>query len=149
MSNEIMRREMKEALDAGERALSSLRNAQEKLNSAGNWGLFDMFGGGLFSTIMKRSKMDDAQQLMEAAKSDLKRFQRELKDVNIPLDLRMEVGSFLSFADFFFDGFVADYLVQSKISEAKEQVSDAIIRVEQILNELKRKMYDINFQSET
>lgn len=140
MSNEIMRREMKEALDAGERALSSLRNAQEKLNSAGNWGLFDMFGGGLFSTIMKRSKMDDAQQLMEAAKNDLKRFQRELKDVNIPLDLRMEVGSFLSFADFFFDGFVADYLVQSKISEAKEQVSDAIIRVEQILNELKRKM---------
>ena len=140
MSNEIMRREMKEALDAGERALSSFRNAQEKLNSAGNWGLFDMFGGGLFSTIMKRSKMDDAQQLMEAAKSDLKRFQRELKDVNIPLDLRMEVGSFLSFADFFFDGFVADYLVQSKISEAKEQVSDAIIRVEQILNELRRKM---------
>jgi len=140
MSNEIMRREMKEALDAGERALSSLRKAQEKLNSAGNWGLFDMFGGGLFSTIMKRSKMDDAQQLMEAAKTDLKRFQRELKDVNIPLDLRMEVGSFLSFADFFFDGFVADYLVQSKISEAKEQVSDAIIRVEQILNELKRKM---------
>ena len=140
MSNEIMRREMKEAMDAGERALSSLRNAQEKLNSAGNWGLFDMLGGGLFSTIMKRSKMDDAQQLMEAAKTDLKRFQRELKDVNIPLDLRMEVGSFLSFADFFFDGFVADYLVQSKISEAKEQVSDAIIRVEQILNELKRRM---------
>ena len=140
MSNEMMRREMKEAMDAGERALSSLRNAQEKLNSAGNWGLFDMFGGGLFSTIMKRSKMDDAQQLMEVAKSDLKRFQRELKDVSIPLDLRMEVGSFLSFADFFFDGFVADYLVQSKISEAKEQVSDAIIRVEQILNELKRKM---------
>lgn len=94
----------------------------------------------MFSTIMKRSKMDDAQQLMEAAKSDLKRFQRELKDVNIPLDLRMEVGSFLSFADFFFDGFVADYLVQSKISEAKEQVSDAIIRVEQILDELKREM---------
>ena len=140
MSNEIMRREMKEAMDAGERALSSLRNAQRKLNSAGNWGLLDMFGGGLFSTIMKRSKMDDAQQLMEAAKSDLKRFQRELKDVNIPLDLRMEVGSFLSFADFFFDGFVADYLVQSKISESKEQISVLIYRVEQILHELRRKM---------
>lgn len=140
MSNEMMRREIKEAMDAGERALSSLRMAQEKLNSAGNWGLFDMFGGGLFSTIMKHSKMDDAQSLMEAAKSDLKRFQKELRDVNVPLDLKMEVGSFLSFADFFFDGFVADYLVQSKISDAKEQVSDAIYRVEQIMNELKRKM---------
>lgn len=140
MNNEMMRREMKEAIDAGERALSSLRMAQEKLNSAGNWGLFDMFGGGLFSTMIKRSKMDDASELMETAKLDLKRFQKELKDVNVPLDMRMEVGSFLSFADFFFDGFVADYLVQSKISDAKEQVSDAIIRVEQILNELKRKM---------
>lgn len=52
---------------------------------------------------MKRSKMNDAQYLMEAAKSDLKRFQKELVDVNVPLDLKMEVGSFLSFADFFFD----------------------------------------------
>lgn len=140
MNNEMMKREMKEAIAAGERALSSLRMAQGKLNSAGNWGIFDMIGGGMFSTMIKRSKMDDARRLMETAKSDLKQFQRELKDVNIPLDMRMEVGSFLSFADFFFDGFVADYLVQSKISDAKEQVSDAIFRVEQILNELKRKM---------
>jgi len=140
MMKEVMRREMQEAIVAGERALSSLRSAHEKLNSAGNWGIFDMFGGGLFSTIMKRSKMSDAQNLMENAKSDLLRFQRELKDVNIPLDLRMEVGSFLSFADFFFDGFVADYLVQTKISDAKSQVSDAIYKVERILNELKRNM---------
>lgn len=140
MNNEIMRREMKEAMDAGERALSSLRSAQERLNSASNWGIFDMLGGGLFSTIIKRSKMDEAQSLMESAKMDLKRFQKELSDVNISLDLRMEIGSFLSFADFFFDGFVADYLVQSKISDAKVQVSEAIYEVEQILNELKRRM---------
>ena len=138
--NEFMKREMQEAIVAGERALSSLKSAHEKLNSAGNWGLLDMFGGGFFSTIMKHSKMSDAQNLMENAKSDLLRFQRELKDVNIPLDLRMEVGSFLSFADFFFDGFVADYLVQTKISDAKTQVSDAIYKVERILNELKRQM---------
>lgn len=140
MNNELMRQEMQEAIEAGERALSSLHMAQEKLNSAGNWGIFDMFGGGLFATAIKHSKMEEAGRLMESAKSDLKRFQKELKDVNIPLDLRMEVGVFLSFADVFFDGFVSDYLVQSKISDAKEQVADAIFRVEQILKELKRKM---------
>ena len=140
MNNEIMRKEMKEAIDAGERALISLKNAKEKLNSAGNWGLFDMFGGGFISTMMKHSKMNDAGQLMETAKADLKNFQKELRDINIPLDLRMEVGSFLSFADFFFDGFVADYLVQSKIADAKEQVSDAIYKIEQILSQLKREM---------
>ena len=140
MNNDIMRKEMKEALEAGERALSTLRSAQTKLNSASNWGIFDMLGGGMFSTIMKQSKMEDAKQLMESAKMDLRRFQKELKDVNIPIDLKMEVGSFLSFADFFFDGFVADYLVQSKISEAKERVSDAIFRVEQILRDLRSRM---------
>lgn len=141
MNNEMMKQEIKEAMDAGERALSSLRMAEDKLKSAGNWGLFDMFGGGLFSTIMKRSRMSEAQSCMESAKADLRRFQKELKDVDIPLDLRMEVGSFLSFADFFFDGFVADYLVQTKISDAREQVSDAIFRVEQIMKDLKKTMY--------
>ena len=64
---------------------------------------------------------------------------KELKDINIPLNLRVEVGSFLSFADFFFDGFVADYLVQSKIAEAREQIDYAIYKVENILNDLKNR----------
>ena len=140
MTNETMRSEIKEAIDAGERALQSLKSAQEKLNSAGNWGIWDMFGGGFLSTIMKHSKMEDAQRHMEDSIYYLKAFQKELKDVSVSMDLRMEIGSFLSFADFFFDGFVADYLVQSKISDAKVQVSDAIFRVEQLLRELKRKI---------
>lgn len=138
MTNEIMRREMKEAIEAGERALSSLRMAQNQLNGARNWGIFDMFGGGLFSSMIKNSKMNDASRCMEDAKKNLQIFQRELKDVNVPMNLRMEVGSFLSFADFFFDGFVADYLVQSKIAEAREQVEDAINMVDNILRDLKK-----------
>lgn len=139
MSNDMMRKEMAEAIWAGERALTSLKTAQNQLNGARNWGLFDMFGGGMLSSMIKHSKINDASRCMENAKRDLQVFQRELKDVNIPLDLRMEVGSFLSFADFFFDGFVADYLVQSKISEAREQVDDAIRMVENILRNLKQK----------
>lgn len=139
LSNDMMRKEMAEAIWAGERALTSLKTAQNQLNGARNWGLFDMFGGGMLSSMIKHSKINDASRYMENAKRDLQVFQRELRDVNIPLDLRMEVGSFLSFADFFFDGFVADYLVQSKISEAREQVDDAIRMVENILRNLKQK----------
>lgn len=138
MNTEMMRQEMKEAMDAGERALVSLRMAQEKLKSAGNWGWFDILGGGFVSTMVKHSKMEDAQRFMERAKIDLKSFQKELKDIHVPLDLKMEVGGFLTFADFFFDGVVADYLVQSKISDAKEQVSNAISRVERIMLELRK-----------
>lgn len=139
MNHDIMRREMEEAIQAGERALKSLRTAQSQLKGARNWGIFDMFGGGFLSSAIKYSKMNDASRYMEDAKRDLLVFQRELKDVSVPLELRMEVGSFLSFADFFFDGFVADYLVQSKIAEAREQVDYAIYKVENILNDLKNR----------
>ena len=131
------KKEIREAIVAGERALNSLYEAQDKLNSARGWGMFDLFGGGLLADMMKHGKMNDASRCMEDAKCHLKAFQKELKDVHLSLDLRMGISSFLSFADFFFDGLVADYLVQSKIMAAKEQVEDAIVMVTYVLNKLK------------
>lgn len=43
----------------------------------------------------------------------------------------------LSFADWFFDGFAVDWMVQSRINQAKEQVEEAIYRVERILSGLR------------
>lgn len=90
-----MKREMQEAVQAGERVLQTLYAARDKLGSARNWGIFDMLGGGFISDLVKHSKMNDASALMEQAKSDIQRFQRELRDVQVSLDLRMEIGSFL------------------------------------------------------
>lgn len=140
MSNEVMKREMQEVVTAGERALKSLYDVKDKLSSARSWGIFDMLGGGLISDLVKHSKMRDAAFLMEQAKKNLQILQRELRDVRISGNLHMEIGSFLSFADFFFDGLVADYLVQSKIADAREQVDDAIGHVEKILDDVKRQM---------
>lgn len=137
MRDEVRRREIEEAAAAGEKALYSLETAREKLQGAKNWGIFDMLGGGFFTDMVKHSKMSDATAYMEDAKSQLLVFQRELRDVQVPLDLRMDISSFLTFADFFFDGLVADYLVQKKINDAREQVDDAITRVRVILGELR------------
>ena len=71
MSNELMNQEIREAIDAGERALISLRAAQDKLNSARNWGIFDMIGGSFFSSLMKRSQIDGASEYMAQAQLDL------------------------------------------------------------------------------
>lgn len=131
------RKEIKEAWDAGLEALSCLDQAKDCLNSAGNWGIVDMLGGGMITTFIKRSKMKDADELVQQARSALKRFQRELMDVeNIP-EFHVETGDFLAFADYFFDGFVADMLVQSKISDAKRQVDNAIQKVQYIMSQLK------------
>ena len=61
------RREIKEALYAGQETLRYLRQAKDCLDSAGNWGIVDMLGGGMFITLIKRSRMKDADALVQQA----------------------------------------------------------------------------------
>lgn len=133
MRNENKIREINEARTAGREALYSLQQAEEKLSSARSWGIFDMLGGGLISTMVKHSKINDASDLMEEAQRKLLVFQRELRDVQMPTRFRVQIGDFLTFADFFFDGLIADWMVQSRIGEAREQVREASERVRQML----------------
>ena len=137
MSDYMLEKEIDEAIASGEAALFSLKEAQNKLNSARNWGIFDMLGGGLISDIIKHSKMNDASAYLEEAKRDLLVFQRELQDVQGTVDLKVDVSEFLTFADFFFDGFIMDYVVQTKIAEARRQIEQAIPLVEGLVNDLK------------
>ena len=129
-------KEKREAIDAGRRVINSLKTARDNLNSAKNWGLADMFGGGFFTTMFKQSKMEQARQNMEQAKYDLRNFSRELNDVNMACDLNLNTGDFLSFADYFFDGCVVDWMVQDRINNARHQVEEAIRRTEYIINQL-------------
>ena len=125
----IDKKEIREAIQAGEAALASMDKAREKLESAKNWGLFDMFGGGVFSGLMKHSKIDDASSYMEEAKQSIVTFERELRDVSLSADFSVEVGSFMRFADIFMDNVFFDIMVQSQINEAitsLDQVSDQI-----------------------
>lgn len=137
MASVDQRREIGEAIQAGQEALRYLDQAKDCLNSAGNWGIVDMLGGGLITTLIKRSKMKDADALVQEARSAMKRFQRELMDVESIPEFRIETGDFLTFADYFFDGIVADWLVQSKINDARRQVENAIVKVNYIMGQLR------------
>ena len=123
-------------MEAGNRALHSLREAQTNLDSARNWGLWDMFGGGTITSLIKSSRMDRAKQNMEQAKYDLRSFSKELNDVSMVINLDIETGDFLSFADWFFDNFFVDWMVQDRINTARDQVEEAIQRLKVILQEL-------------
>lgn len=129
-------KELREAVRAGEAALRSMKQAREKLGSAKNWGIFDIMGGGLFSSLIKHSRMDDASEYMQDAKRKLAVFERELKDVNVSEDLSLEVGGFLRFADTFLDNVFADVMVQSRINNAIEGLDEASGRVRRILAKL-------------
>ena len=130
-------REIREAIEAGERALDSLKDARKSLKSARGWGIVDLLGGDTFSGLFKHMKIGDANKSLNRAKVDLERFRRELTDVRDIQGLDIEIGNFMTFADFFFDGFLADIMVQSKIRKAQQDIDDAIYRVENLLDMLK------------
>ena len=127
--------ERQEAIIAGERALDSLYEAQNQLRKARNWGIYDIIGGGFISSLIKHSKIDNARSCIERAKYDLQCFNRELRDVSY--DINVDVGDLLTFFDLM-DSFFADLLVQSRIADASRRIEDAIWRVQDILNHLKR-----------
>ena len=133
-------KEIREAISAGERALSSLRAAQNSLNSASGWGFLHMFGGNLITGLIKHSKVSDASRYVDAAKRDMAYFQNELRDIQDLQDLDIRIGDFLTFADFFWDGFLSDILVQSRISDAKRKISDAISRTESVVRKLRNSL---------
>lgn len=134
-----MNKDIAEAIVSGERALAKLREAHEKLESAENWGIFDILGGGLISGMIKHSRIEDATHCIEDAKIELRTFVDELDDVSILPGHNLDMDGFLSFADFFFDGVIADFMVQSKISDALKKVDEAIGEVSRIVNMLKEK----------
>ena len=128
--------EIREAIDAADAALKHLGNAADMLDDAGRWGIVDMLGGGLITTLLKHRKISDAQDEIDEAKRALRIFVKELDDVDEATGLNVELGSGLQFADIFFDGVLADWIAQNKIDRAKRQVADAMRQVYAVRSQL-------------
>lgn len=129
-------KEIKEAISPANAAASTLHNAIDLLDSAGNWGTFDLLGGDFLADVMKHSKIDDAKECVLQAQNYIQRLQVELRDVNMNLDANIQITQAAVLADFFFDGLIADWYMQSKISESRDSVTKVYGEVSHILNKL-------------
>lgn len=130
------RKEINEAISAGKNVLDSLSITQNSLNSAEGWGVWDMFGGGLISDLAKHSHIDSARSETERTQSLLRRFKTELTDIRISNDINIEISGFSKFADFFFDGLIADWFMQSKIHNSQENVNKVQSQVQSVMSKL-------------
>lgn len=115
-----------------------VRRAGTALDSAESWGTWDMLGGGLFTTMAKHGHIDDARAGIDHAQRALSRFRTELADVRDMELPQVQIGEFATFADYFFDGFFMDWMVQSKIQDAQEGVSEVHVRVLNALRNLEQ-----------
>lgn len=142
------KKEIKEAIDAGKDLRNSLNYASRSLDSARDWGVWDMVGGGMISTMVKHSKIDEARNEINNVQVLAKRFHRELQDIGQSISINIDISSFLTFADYFFDGIFVDWAVQSKINDARYNVNDAICKVDNILSKLEREYTAISDEYE-
>ena len=113
-------KELKEALNTGNEALTGINEVIDSLQSAKGWGTWDMLGGGLILTAIKHSRIDDARKSVHRIQHQLRVFQKELNDVdpNLKSEITIDIGSLATFADYFFDGLITDWIVQSKITDS-------------------------------
>lgn len=133
---ENQKKEIGEAISAGQKALQYVDKILSELGSAESWGTWDLFGGGLVSDIAKHSHLDDAQEMVGKLQIALREFKMELTDVKISADIKVNIDGFLRFADYFFDGLFADWAVLDKIENSKEQVYKTRTEVNTVLRKL-------------
>lgn len=133
---ENRKRELDEAIVAGSRAANVAKQVQKELDSAESWGVWDLLGGGMLTQIAKHDHLDQAQTLVERLQEQLRCFRTELADVEISAELEVRVDDFLRFADWFFDGLIVDWSVQSKIEDAQDRVYAVQEQIAQCLRRL-------------
>lgn len=129
-------KELQEAVDAGEKALSTADRILETLDSAEGWSTWDVLGGGMLADLAKHEDLDNAQEQVEQLQGELRRFKTELSDVTIEADLQISVDGFLLFADLFFDGLFADLAVMDHIHESQERVRSTENEIRAVLERL-------------
>ena len=122
MTDEKLLTEINEAIEAGQDAQMRLRRIQETLRSAKGWGIYDLLGGGLISGMMKRIRMEKAQQQIEELRGSLERFNSELKDVQVQCNTSAELSAWLSITDLVLDDPLSDWLSLSEIKDAKAEI---------------------------
>lgn len=130
-------KELNEAVSAGVQVKDALTRAIDSLEKAKGWGTVDMLGGGLLSTAVKHSHMDESTRHVHDAQSLMRRFQKELLDVKQTASMELEVSGLLKFSDYFFDGLIMDFVVQDKITISLENTKRQQSDIGRILSELR------------
>lgn len=130
MATELEQREINDCLFIISRLMPLINEAEQQFSSARNWGFLDMLGGGILTDLVKHSKLHRASNCMNEINYLLRDLERELKDVKFTTDYSMNLNGFSTFADFLFDGILADTYMQSKIMNSLDQVRELRHRIE-------------------
>ena len=114
-----------DALCVLDRLVPLVFDAEKRLSHARNWSFIDVLGGGFFVDIFKYLNIGRAKNSIDEADRLLRELSSILGGMEIPVDYRMQLGGFATFADFVFDGFIiSDVYMAGKILASLDQVKE-------------------------
>lgn len=138
-------KELKEAKEAANQVIIRIDAGLNQLKSASSWGILDIFGGGLISSLVKRNKIGEANRSLEELSISLKSLNKELSDVDISLPDAIPDMLSDELFDIVFDNIFTDIRVQGEIKEnliALKELRHAIVeirdKVDREIEELER-----------
>ena len=90
--------------------------------------------------MAKHDKINKVQDRIQDLQNALRGFRTELADVTerISGDLYVEIGDFLHFADYFFDGLFADWMVYDRINDSWNRTHQTCEQIKRVLEQLGR-----------
>jgi hypothetical protein len=128
--------EIDEAIKAGEEALIAIENTIRELEKSDGWGIADILGGGFTATAVKYGHVDEAGRYAEETSRALGRFKREMSDITIITGTEISIGTFETFSDYFFDGLIYDWVVQSEIGKSLDAVKNTKNQTDKAMSKL-------------
>lgn len=125
-------KELKEAKEAADLAIIRIDAGLNQLKSASSWGILDILGGGLISSLVKRDKIGQANRSLGEISASLKSLNKELGDVDISLPDSIPDRTSDELFDVVFDNVFTDIRVQGEIKEnlaALKELRYAIVEI--------------------
>lgn len=133
---QLLEKELQEAIAASYVVTDKLRSAVSEMSSASDWGIMDIAGGGMMTSLIKQSHVKEASQTIAQLQQDLLRLQKEVKDVHSIAIAPIEMEDWLSTADIFFDNFIFDFMAYSKIKKSYEQLKAGLETITALQDQL-------------
>lgn len=133
-------KELQEAKVAAQHVLLRMDNAIKSLENAKSWGWWDMFGGGMLTSMFKRDNIRNANEDIREISQALHRLNQELEDVNMTLPLEINDTISDTVFDVWFDNIFTDWQVQDEVSkklvEIKQFRSELVALIERLDREI-------------
>jgi hypothetical protein len=129
-------KELYEAKTAAQEVVARIDNALSSLDSASSWGIIDLFGGGMFSSFVKRERIRDANSEIKEISHSLKLLNKELEDVNMHLPTEISDAMSDNIFDIWFDNIFTDIRVQGEIKEQMTELKNFRASVIELIEKL-------------